>query len=90
MQPHRVRRHLQSPLRRSPDPDAGVKRPSRFAINDEMLVSVPLRSFRYPADPTPTTDCGVCQHVIRKVDFIEEVGRWPMSRTGNGANHGRR
>jgi hypothetical protein len=56
MQPHRVRRHLQSPLRRSPDPDAGVKRPSRFTINDEMLVPVPQRCFRDPADLTPTAD----------------------------------
>jgi hypothetical protein len=56
MQPHRVRRHLQSPLRWSPDRDAGVKRPSRFAINDEMLVPVPQRCFRDPAYLTPTAD----------------------------------
>ena len=50
MQSHRIRRHLQSPLRRSPDPDAGVTRPSRFTINDEMLVPIPQRCFR----DTPT------------------------------------
>jgi hypothetical protein len=35
MQPHCVRRHLQSPLRRSPDPDMAVK-PTYSCTNDDV------------------------------------------------------
>ena len=67
MQPHRVRRHLQSPLRQSPDPDAGVKRPSCFTIKGEVKrVLTMATSLKARAMLTLAYGCGLrASEVVR-------------------------